>query len=121
MPHPCRVTLTIPNGQTVSNEFKGTMAKVAFGASIDAAIHAPAVLPETVTVQVAPIDAPQAADYRALQISGADVTLTAAKTKQISPGLGGCEALRLSAGVAVAADRVCELVVQVEEGTGGSL
>lgn len=112
--HQHRITLTIANGQTLSNELKGTEGRVALGALSDATIYAPGTLPETVTVQVAPTDTPAGGDYLALQVAGADVTVPAAKAKQIASGLGGAKALRLSAGGAVGADRIFQLVMQMD-------
>lgn len=117
--HQHRITLTIANGQTLSNELKGTEGKVALGTLTDATIFAPATLPETVTVLVAPTDVPAGGDYLALQVAGADVTVPANKAKQVASGLGGAKALRLSAGVGVAADRVFQLIMQLDSSLGG--
>lgn len=118
--HQHRFLFTIPNGQTTSNEFKGNLAKVAFGSSVEALIYGPATLTGTVTVQVAPTDNPAGGDYAALQDgdTAADVTVTAAKAKRIRY-TGGIEAMRLVSTLAEGADRLIWIVIEIEDSFGG--
>ncbi len=104
-------TLTIASGQTQSQAYA---VQSALGSLIDLLVFAPATLPETVRVQVAPIAAPQAADWKDLQVGvpGANMTI-AAGVAQMVPA-GGMAAIRLVSGVAVAADRVFTLNAQMD-------
>lgn len=88
--------LTIPNGNTVSNE-------VEIGGWLRAcSVFAPTTLPETVSIQMEPTR--DGATWRILQSGGADVTVPAGRVAIIMEGV--YRKLRLSAATAVAADRV---------------
>ena len=97
--------LVIANGQTVSNQIPGERLRH----TRELCIFAPATLPETVTVEVAPGPSPQAADFRALQSDGADITLTAGKATVITAV--AFQSLRLVADAGVGADRTFQVVV----------
>jgi len=99
--------LVIAIGETASNEIESDFAH---GQNIDYTIYAPATLPETVTVQMSPVNSPAAGDWVDIQKDGTDVTLTAGKGTLFS---GMCKALRLSSG-ATAAERTFRLIGQVE-------
>jgi len=105
-----RFTLTIPSGQTSSNAAIGWMT---YGGSSGVSIHSPAVLPETVNIQVSPlIDAKSSTDSRLTWNNWFD---GAPLAQQIVPAAGTTAsyvtlvtvgAIRLTATAAVAADRV---------------
>lgn len=97
--------LTIALGQTESN----ALGPEALRLAKSLALFAPATMPETVTVQAAPSDAPAAGDWRVLQSAGADIVLTAGKATVISDVPIG--ALRVVASVGVAAQRVIAVTV----------
>lgn len=94
--------LTIAIGTTTSN----TIGRDVLERAMDLGIFAPNTLPETVTVEVAADEA--LTEWRDLQSAGADVVLTAGKCTVVpeSPFFG----LRLSAGVAVAAERTFTII-----------
>lgn len=94
-------TLTIPNGQQNSNELYLTDYRDADSLTI----FGPAVLPEVVTVQIAPNKSPVAADWADLQRPiGTDLAISAGNATTIE--LPSFSAIRVRAGAAVAADRV---------------
>lgn len=107
--HGVTIPLTIPNG-TKTVEFKGNQAKIALGAMTQATLYCPGTLPETVTVKIAQKDDPAAGDYETLY-NGADVVAVAAKAVALPDFTA--EALELSSGTNVGADRVFYLVLQL--------
>lgn len=104
--------MTIPNGTQIA-EFKGNPAKIAFGSMVAANLYCDAALVEAVTVLVAPRDDPQAADYMGLRAPGAAADFAAVAGKSLCMPDFVAEALKLQAGVNVAADRVFTLVIQM--------
>lgn len=107
--------LVIANGQVASNEISltaGINTKVALGTLVDLIIYSPATLPETVSVQIAPIEAPGAGDWSVVYVGGSDVTLPAGRA--IVVPVGAAAALRLLAGAAVGADRTFKARGQVD-------
>lgn len=104
-------TLTIVNAASDS----GTYAVQSTLGSLDRiTFFAPATLPETVTLQVSPIDSPTAGDWKTYtwQPGAVDIAFTAAKALNV-PLIGGFRAIRLHATAPVAADRVFQIVVQI--------
>lgn len=92
-------TITISNGQTVSNE-------VVIGGWLRACgIFAPGTLPETVSIQLEPTQ--DGTNWAILQSAGTDVTIQAGRALMIMEG--AFKKLRLQAGGAVAADRIFQL------------
>jgi hypothetical protein len=98
---PMDATLTIPNGQTVSNVIKLSDA-AGTRVSWNAMLYAPQTLPEATTVEVTP----DGTTWFALRSGGVDVALTAGKADTLI-GLT-THGLRVKA-AAVAADRVFRL------------
>lgn len=90
--------LTIASGGTTSNSVNVKKVK-------RITLVAPATLPETVTLQVS-VDG--GTTFNAFQTGGADVTIAAAKAKGVDYLVA--THVRLSAGAAVAADRVFQLM-----------
>lgn len=111
-------TLSILNGQTVSNALSGAgVVQATLGSLASMVIFTPATLPETVNVEVAPILSPSAGDWKRLQWQpGTDLVLAAAKAVNI-PLTAGFRAFRLVAQGAVAAQRDFRVVGQVESDT----
>lgn len=93
-------TLSIAAGQTDSAALLATRD---FREADSISIFAPAVLPETVTLQGAPNESPAAGDWMTVSRGGADVSVPAGKVVTIE--LPSFKALRLHAGGAVAAQR----------------
>ena len=91
-------SFVIESGQTESN----TLTATDFRDADSLSIFAPTTLPETVTLQAAPNSSPVAADWVDVD-RGGDVTMVAGAVKTIE--LPAFMALRLRAGVAVAATR----------------
>lgn len=102
-------TLTISSGQTNSSILANRMA---FGAATDVIIFCPSTLPETVVLKGAALDSAVAADFRTLNVSGGDITLTAGKAVVVPTT--SFAALMAVASVAVAADRAFDVVCQVD-------
>lgn len=98
---------------TQTAEFKGNPAKIAFGSMVAANLYSDPALVEAVTVQVAPRDDPAGADYMGLRAVGAAADFAATAGKSLCMPDFVAEALRLQAGVNVAADRVFTLVIQM--------
>lgn len=97
--------LTIANGQTAS----GTLGRTLLRWASEITFYAPATMPETVTVQVSRDPDATSPLWQNYQEGGADITLSAGDATTIAPpALGG---LRLSAGTAVAADRVVGVMI----------
>ena len=97
-------TLTIASGQTISSDvlnLAGLGARRVFSVSF----RSPATLPETVTLQTSETPTGTFAPY---QSGGADIVLAVGESTPVTDIIAG--ALRLSAGVAVAANRVFVLV-----------
>lgn len=107
--HQARAQITILSGQT-TGELKGNDGKKFFGMSKAVTILAPDTLPETVTVNVAHNKAPAAADYNPLQQSPGGAALTVPADRAVPLPTTAFTSLALIAGVAVAADRVFNLV-----------
>jgi hypothetical protein len=93
MGFPIDTTLTIANGETSSAELR-----VAQRTAL--AIFSPGTLPETVTIEVAPV---LGGSFVPLQSAGEDITLPAGKSTEITLLHAG--ALRLKAGEAVGGAR----------------
>lgn len=101
MRYPAFVTnLTILLGAVNSNE----LYRSDLSDAESLAIFAPAVLPEAVKIQIANNTSPVAADWRDLDEGAGDIVIAAGQVRVID--LIPFMALRLQAGVAVAADRV---------------
>lgn len=101
MRHTAFVTnLVIAAAATESNVL--TVADIRDAESI--AIFAPAVLPETVKVQIANSASPVAADWRDLDEGAGDIVIAAGQARVLD--FLSFMALRLQAGVGVAAERV---------------
>jgi hypothetical protein len=86
-------TLTIANGETNSSELRVSQRTAL-------AIFSPGTLPETVTIEVAPV---LGGTFVPLQSAGADITIPAGKATEITLLHAG--ALRLTAGEAVGGAR----------------
>jgi hypothetical protein len=112
-------TLSIANGQTVSNVLSGAgVVQAALGTANVFNFFTPATLPETVNVEVAPFIAPQAADWKRLQWQpGTDLALAAAKAVNV-PLIAAFKAIRLVAQGAVAAQRDFRVLVQNDADAG---
>lgn len=95
-------TLTIANGQTVSDvlNLQGLGTRHVFGITF----RSPATLPETVTLEVSET---ATGTFEPYQSGGTDITLAAGESTPVTEVIAG--ALRLVAGSAVAADRVFRL------------
>lgn len=103
--------MTIANGGTDSGAYAvqstlGSLDRITF--------FAPTTLPETVTLQAAPIDNPSAGDWKTYtwQPGAVDIAFTAAKALNV-PLIGGFRAIRLHATAPVAADRIFQVIVQI--------
>jgi hypothetical protein len=100
---PAKQTLTIANTQTTSPAVSlsaiGTIRLLALS------ITAPAVMAETVNIEISTDDA---VTFARLQSGGADIALVAAKAIQLTELVA--THLRLVAGAAVAADRVFKII-----------
>lgn len=102
--------LVIPSGATESNEISltaGVNTKVGLGNLVDFIVYGPATLPETVVVQISWLESPSSSDWRTVYISGADVSIPAAKAVIVP--VGSSLALRLQANGAVAANRTFQV------------
>lgn len=106
------IAMTILNAGTDST---GYTVQSALGSITGTIVFAPATLPETVTVQIAHIDNPQAADWKTLtwQPAAVDIAFVAGKAMNI-PLVAGFRALRLHATAPVAADRVFQTIFQID-------
>src|SRR6266581_3726556 len=98
-------TLSIPNAGTDTPAYA---VQSALGSSMSVVVFAPAALTAAVTVQVAPVANPQAADWKTLQLTGtgapSDITIAAGKAVAISLS-AGYRAFRLHSAGAEAAQR----------------
>ena len=96
-------TLTIANGQTVSDvlDLGGLGARRVFSITF----RSPATLPETVTLEVAES---ATGTFEPYQSGGADIVLAVGESTPVTDVIGG--ALRLVAGAAVGGNRVFALV-----------
>jgi hypothetical protein len=107
-------TLSIPSGQTASQTYAVSSA---LGPLESLVFFTPATLPETVTVQASPIANPAASDWKTLQLTGTgaatDVTLAAGKAVSVAL-VAGFRAIRVVAGVGVAAQRDFPVVAQLD-------
>lgn|SRR6266853_2664540 len=106
------IDLTIANGGTDSNIVVGTDGRVGFGSSHGITIWAPAALTGVITVLVSYLLTPTV-EFDTLQLTpGTDVTIAAGKAVVIPhPGF---YALRLHSASAEGAQRVFQLVSQVD-------
>jgi len=105
-----RATLTIANGGTTSN----ILDALPVAPAMSLVIMAPATLPETVKVQVAP---DTNGTFRDLQSNGSDVVLAAGKATPIIT-LSGV-AIRLSSG-ATAGQRDFDVMINAINGQWGT-
>ena len=105
-------TLTILNTATDSAAYT---VQSTLGSISTITVFAPATLPETTTIQVAHIDNPQAADWKTLtwQPGAVDIAFAAGKATNI-PLVAGFRAMRIHATGAVAADRIFQLIIQID-------
>jgi hypothetical protein len=110
-------TISILNAQTSSAAFVGSspgQVQAILGALASMVIFAPTTLPETVNLQVAPTATPLSTDWKNLQWQpGTDVLVAAAKAVNI-PLAAGYRAIRLTATVAVAAQRDFIVIAQID-------
>jgi hypothetical protein len=106
-------TLTISNGQQVSNEFKkSTMnTKVGLGTLVDLMVYAPATLPDTVNAQASYIEEPTT-EWHYISVAGTRVSISAENAEVIPSA--ALRAFRLRATAPVGADRVFKVVGQVD-------
>jgi hypothetical protein len=103
-----RKVLTITSGQTTSDSL---ITPTGVSSIIDLTVYGPSALTGTVTVQVAPTDAPQSGDWVPLTKSGSNVTIAAAVATPIA---GLFRALRLVSGSAEASTRTFPILGQGE-------
>jgi len=95
--HTHQIALTIPLGETEASLTDANSARI-FRQAERVAVYPPTTLPETVTLEVAPVESPVAADWTTVGL--VDVVA------QVAGHLVPFRALKLTAGVGVAADRV---------------
>lgn len=115
MRHSVRKVLTILSGQVFSEIISDNPGEqAALGNMVDFAIHAPATLPETISVMSAGKRTSDTADLVPVEIDGVPVVCPVGVVTPVP--FGSTKAICLKSDSAVGDDRVFDVVLQVDMG-----